>query len=83
MNRGQQALVDDVQQRHARGFVDPAAFRIYDAVFDLIAHAQAVAAADPIALEKQRHSTAEAFAVDTRRHALFEGDRHFLRRHCD
>jgi hypothetical protein len=43
---GDQPLVGDVQQRHARRLVDAAALGLDDAVLDLVAHAQAVAAAD-------------------------------------
>ena len=40
VDAGYQASVGDVEQRHARGFVDAARFGFDDAVFDLVAHAQ-------------------------------------------
>src|SRR3546814_1863506 len=46
MDAGNQAFVGNVQQGQSRGFVDAAAFCLDDAVFDLVAHAQAVAPAN-------------------------------------
>jgi hypothetical protein len=51
---GHQAFVGDVQQGHARRFVDPATFSFDDAIFDLIARAEAVASTDAIRLLEKR-----------------------------
>ena len=59
--------------------VDAAALRLDDPVLDLIAHAEAVAAADRVGLEHQRHGIGERHAVQRDRLALLEADRHGLR----
>ena len=51
VDRAEQALVRDVEERHAWRLVDAAALRLDDAVLDLVAHAEAVAAADRVRLE--------------------------------
>ena len=58
VDAGDEPLVGDEEQRHARRFVDAAALRLDDAVLDLIAHAEAVAAADRVGLEQQRDRVA-------------------------
>ena len=48
-----EALVSDEEQGQARGLVDAAALGLDDAIFNLVAHAQAVAAADAVGFEEQ------------------------------
>ncbi len=76
VNTGQQTLVSDVQQRHPRGFIDAAAFRFNDTVFDLVAHAQTVTAADAVRFQHHLNIIAEGFAVQGYRVALLEADGH-------
>ena len=52
--------------------VDAAALRLDDAVLDLVAHAEAVAAADRVGLEDERHGVGELHAVDRDRAAGLE-----------
>ena len=68
----QQPLVGDVQQRHAGRLVDAAALGVDHPVLDLVAHAQAVAAADAVGLEEQLEQRGEALAVQAHRHAALE-----------
>ena len=56
----------------------PAALGLDDAVLDLIAHPEAVPAADPVGFEHQRHRIAERHAVQRHRLALVELDDHLL-----
>ena len=67
-----------MQQGHAGGFVDAAALGFDDAVFDLVAHAQAVAAADAVQLQEDFHGIGVFLAVDGHGAAFFEGDRDFF-----
>ena len=66
VDRREQPLVGEVQQRHARRLVDAAALGVDDAVLDLVAHAEAVAAADAVGLEEQLEQRGEALAVERR-----------------
>ena len=50
VDRGQQPLVGDLQERHPGRLVDAAALRLDDAVLDLVGHAEPVAAADRVQL---------------------------------
>ena len=52
------------QQRHAGRLVDAAALRLDDAVLDLVAHAEPVAAADRVGLEEQLDRVGEGRAVE-------------------
>ena len=56
-------------------FVDAAALGLDDAVLDLVAHAEAVAAADAVGLEEQLDRIGEVDAVQRDGQALFEADR--------
>ena len=78
VDAGDQALVGDEQQRHARGFVDAAALGLDDAVLDLVAHAQAVAAADAVGFEHQLDRVRVFDAVQRDRLAFLEAHRDFL-----
>ena len=60
--------------------VDAAALRLDDAVLDLIAHAETVAAADGVRLRHQLDLIGEGAAVDGDRHAFGERDRALPRR---
>ena len=59
VDAGDEPLVGDEEQRHAGRLVDAAALGLDDAVLDLIAHAEAVAAADRVGLEHQLHRIVE------------------------
>src|SRR5436190_14879419 len=52
VDAGNQPLVGDEQEREAGRLVDAAALRFDDPVLDLVAHAEAVAAADPVGLHQ-------------------------------
>ena len=56
-------------------FVDAAALGLDDPVLDLIAHAEAVPAADAVGLEHQLHGILEDDAVERDGLALVEADR--------
>ena len=70
-----------MQQRHARRLVDPPALGFDDAVLDLVAHAQAVAAADGVGFREERDRVLEALPVEGHGPALLEGDGHRLGPH--
>ena len=59
VDAGDEPLVGDEEQRHARRLVDAAALGLDDPVLDLIAHAEAVAAADAVGFEHQLHGILE------------------------
>ena len=61
-----------------RGFVDAARFGLDDAVFDLVAHAQAVAAADVVGFEEEFDRIGVFFAVQCNRHAFFKAHADFF-----
>lgn len=63
---------------HAGGFVDAAALGFDDAVLDLVAHAQAVAATDAVGFQEQLHGIGDFLAIEGHGAAFFEGHRHFL-----
>ena len=54
--------------------VDAAALGFDDAVFDLVAHAEAVAAADAVGFEHEGDGVGELFAVERDGEAFFEAD---------
>ena len=79
VDRRQQPLVGDVQERQPGRLVDAAALRLDDAVLDLVGHAKAVAAADRVRRPQQRNRVALVLvAVDRDRHAVLEADRRDL-----
>ena len=53
VNAGDEALIRDEEQGHAGSLIDAATLGFDDAVFDLVAHAEAVAAADAVGFEQQ------------------------------
>ena len=77
--RIQQPFVADMEQGHARRFVDTPALGLDDAVLYLVAHAQPVAAPDLVGLEHQLNPAGEAFAVDRDGIAMLETERDLLR----
>ena len=81
MDAGDQPLVGDVEERHARRLVDAAALGLDDPVLDLVRHAQAVAAADDVGLGEQRQRRLERAAVELDRLAVLEADPDGLRRY--
>ena len=74
VNAGDEALVGDEEQRHAGRLVDAAALGLDDAVLNLVAHAQAVAAADAVGFEQQLDGVGKLVAVERDRQAFFEAD---------
>ena len=83
VDRVEQPLVGDVQQRHAGGLVDAAALRLDDAVLDLVGGAEAVAAADRVRLVDEGDGVGELRAVDRDGPPGLEADRHLLGGHLD
>ncbi len=83
MNTGQQTLIGNMQQRHSRGFIDAAALRFDDTVFDLIAHTQTMTAADAVSLQHQFNVIAKGLPVQRNRMALFKANGDFFRRDFD
>src|SRR3546814_7079616 len=83
MDAGTQACVGNVQQGQSRGFVDAAAFCLDDAVFDLVAHAQAVAPANTIGFKDQLDAVGEFDAVKGDGPAFFEANRDLFRLDLD
>ena len=59
VDAGDEALVGDEEQREAGRLVDAAALGFDDAVLDLVAHAEAVAAADAVGFEQQLDGVGE------------------------
>ena len=82
MYAADQAFVSRVQQGHARCFVNAAAFRFDDAVFDLVAHAQAVATANFVGFEEHVDRVSKRLSVQCHRHAFFEANRHLFGFDC-
>src|SRR6185437_12682141 len=74
VDAGYEALVSREEQRKAWGFIDAAGLGFDDAVLDLIAHAEAVAAADVVGFEHQLDGVFQLFAVQCNWPALFEAD---------
>src|SRR5579859_1677742 len=72
VDAGDQALVGDVQQRHAGSFVDAAALCLDDPVLDLVAHAKTMTTADGVGGEEQRHRIGEPLTVQRDRLALLK-----------
>ena len=83
VDRRQQPLVGDEQQRHAGCFIDPAALGLDDPVLDLVGHAEPVAASDDVGLVDQSHRVGELLPVDRHRATLDEGDRDVLGGHVN
>ena len=77
---GGEAFIGDMQQRHARRLVDTAALGLDDAVLDLVAHAEAMAATDAVGLHEERKIIRETVAVERNRPPLFEAYSHGLAR---
>src|SRR4051812_2513392 len=83
VDAGQEALVADAQQGEPGRFVDAAALRFDDAVLDLVAHAEAVTAADRIRLKNEIDLGLELVAVERDGPPLGEADRDLLGRDAD
>ena len=73
-----QAFVGDVQQGQAWSFVNSTALGFNDAVLDLIAHAQSMAAADAVGFEDQFHGIRELDTVQRDRLTFFKTHGNFL-----
>src|SRR5205823_7368745 len=78
VDAGDEALIGDVEQREARSLVDAAALGFDDAILDLIAHAEAVAAADAIRFEQKFDLIFVLVAVEGDGPAFVEADGNFL-----
>ncbi len=81
VDRGQQPLVGDVQQRHAGCLVDAAALRLDDPVLDLVGHPEPVPAADLVRGADQRHRIGDRDVVDRDRQPVLEAHDHHLGNH--
>lgn len=73
-----ETFVGDVEQGHARGLIDAAGFRLNNAIFDLVAHTEAVTTADGVGLQNEGDFIVVFLAIDGDGQALLEGDRHLL-----
>ena len=71
-----QALVSDVQQGHAWGFVNATRFGFDDAVFNLVRHAQAMTAANAVGFQNQFYGVGKGFAIQRNWHAFFKAHGH-------
>ena len=60
VDAGDEAFVGDEEEGEAGGLVDAAALGFDDAVFDLVAHAEAVAAADAVGFEHEGYGVGVA-----------------------
>jgi hypothetical protein len=78
VDRVEQPLVGDEQQRHAGRLVDAARLRLDDPVLDLVGHAEAVPTADGVRLADQGHRVGELAAADRDRSTGDEADRDVL-----
>ena len=78
MDAGEEALVGDEEEGEAGGLVDAAGLGFDDAVFDLVAHAEAVAAADCVGCEQEGDGVGEVLAVEGDGEAFFEADGDFF-----
>ncbi len=67
-----------MKKRHSRGFIDAAALRFNNTVFNLIAHAQTVTAANAVGFEHEFNLVIKHFAVERDRDALFKANGHFF-----
>ena len=72
-----------MEQCHSRGFVNTAALGFDNTVFDLVAHAETVTAADAVGFEHQFNLVVVFLAVKSNRNALFETNGDFLRLDVD
>src|ERR1035438_3591077 len=79
VNAGDEALVGDEEQSEAGRFVDAAGFGFDDAVFNLIGHAEAVAATNAVGFKKKLDRVIEMAAVECDGKALFKADCNLLR----
>ena len=65
MNGVDQSIVGDVQECHARGFVDSSAFCLDDSVFNLIAETESVPATDFVGDFEEFCFGVIGFAIDS------------------
>src|SRR5690606_6839462 len=81
VNTRYQTLVSNVQQSHAGGFVNATALGFDDAVFDLVAHAQTMTAADAVRFQHQFHRVGEFHTVQSNRLTFLKAHTHLFSRH--
>src|SRR5690606_14093253 len=74
VNTGDEAVVSDEEERHARCLVDTAALRLDDAILDLVAHPETGPTTDRVCLCHQLDLIREGLAIDLDRQALLEAD---------
>ena len=78
VNARDEPFVGNEQQRQARRLVDAAALGFDDPVLDLIAHPEAMSAADAVGFEQHLDRIAKRHAVERDRLALLEANRDVL-----
>ena len=78
VNACDQTLIGNVQQSQAWSFVDTAALGFNDAVFDLVAHAQAMPSADAVGFQDQFYGIAEFHAIECNGLAFLKAHRNLL-----
>ncbi len=74
MDAGDEALVGDEEESEAGRLVDAAAFGFDDAVFDLVGHAETVAATDAVGFEHEGYGVGVFGAVEGDGETFFEAD---------
>ena len=75
VDRGQQPLVGDVEERHPGRLVDAAALRLDDPVLDLVGHPEPVTAADGVRFHHELDRVGALELADRDRQAVSEADR--------
>lgn len=78
MNTGHKTIKRNVKKRHSRGFIDAAALRFNNTVFNLIAHAQTVTAANAVGFKHEFNLVIKHFSVERDRDAFFKANGHFF-----
>ena len=78
VNARDQSLISDEQQSQARCFINAAALGFNDAVFNLIAHAQAVTTANSIGFQNKFDGVGVTDAIQSHGLAFFKTHRHFF-----
>ena len=82
VNACDQTLVSNEQQSQARRFVNAAALGFNDAVFNLVAHAQTMTAANSIGFQNEFNRIGKTHAIQSHRLAFFKAHRDFFVLDC-
>src|SRR5690606_949085 len=74
-----QALVPNMEQRHARRFVDATAFGVNDAIFNLITHPETMTTSHLVGFEHHLNEFRKAFPIDGDGYPALEFQSDFFR----